>query len=163
MMPFFFLNRKGFHFANPIPVSPLLLFFFCLCYFHPSKGSAQDASFQNLKEIHFSTASIQSLFDLKQGDAGKILFSDEANAKLHFSLSVLNHINKGENSGAIAAILTLGKEQARLLLNRKFRNGKLIYWLAILPEEGMEVFKLTEQGKEEFILTRSPKSDIVSE
>jgi hypothetical protein len=138
---------------------PFFLFLFSLAL--PAK--AQEASFQNLKEIHFSTASIHRLFDLKQGETGKLTFSDGANAKLSFSLSVLNHINKGENSGALALILTFGKEEARLLMNRKFRNGKLVYWLAVLPTEGKEGFKLTGDGKSEFVLSRIPKSEVVSE
>jgi len=49
------------------------------------------------------------------------------------------------------------------LMNRKERNGKLVYWMAILMSQGSEGFKLSQESKDEFILTRTSKSEIVTE
>jgi hypothetical protein len=76
---------------------------------------------------------------------------------------VLNHMNPGANSGAVSLRFVQGKEEFKLLVNRKERNGKLVYWLAILPAKGNIGFKMNAETKDEFVLVRVNRESIVSE
>jgi hypothetical protein len=137
---------------------------FCLSInsFQVFAQSDQMTSFQNVRQIQFSKSTIQKLFDAEKVGKFNLAFKTEGKTEQMFDLKVLNHINKGEKTGAIAGLITLGKEQARLLLNRKERNGQLVYWIAILPSEGNEGFKLKSSG-EIFLLERTSTNDIVTE
>lgn len=115
------------------------------------------------KEITFNKASIEQLFELKSGAKSKLSLSSDIASKAEFDINILNNMNPGQRSGAVSAIISIGKEEARLLMNRKERNGKLVYWMAILMSQGSEGFKLLQESKDEFILTRTPKSEIVTE
>ena len=120
-------------------------------------------SFLNDKEITFKKTTIEQLFELKSGAKSKVSLSSDKTSKAEFDLTIMNNMNPGKKSGALSAIIAIGKEEARLLMNRKERNGKLVYWIAILMSKGSEGFKLSQESKDEFILTRTPKSEIVTE
>jgi hypothetical protein len=127
-----------------------------------AQNSASD-TFLNGKEITFKKAVIEQLFELKGGSKSKLSLSSDKISKAEFDITIMNNMNPGQKSGAVSAIISFGKEEARLLMNRKERNGKLVYWMAILMSQGSEGFKLSQESKDEFILTRTPKSEIVTE
>ena len=153
--------------ANYFLQEPGKILFF-LSFFYLSWGnyqlfgqSDQLASFQSLKEIQFSKSEIQKLFIFNKAGKINLAFSGSGTAST-FDVKILNHINRGEKTGAISGIITIGKEQARLLINRKERNGKLIYWMALLLQEGNEGFKLKSSG-DTFLLERTSKDEIITE
>jgi hypothetical protein len=125
--------------------------------------NAPSDSFFKEKEIRFSKASIELLFEMKNGTKSKLVPSSDKVAKPTVEITILNNMEPGKNSGALSAVISIGKADARLLMNRKVRNGKLEYWIVILLNEGTDGFKLTQESNGEFILTRTPKSQIVSE
>ena len=113
---------------------------------------------QDEAEIRFGKAQIQQLFSLKKGSKTRLqIFGKEA------EMLVLNHMNQSEKSGAIALIFTVDNSEAKFLINRKERNGKLVYWLAILPLQGKFGYKLESETKDEFVLVRVNRESIVSE
>jgi hypothetical protein len=125
--------------------------------------NSSSALFLKDKEITFKKASIEQLFELKSGAKSKLSLSSDKASKAEFDITIMNNMNPGQKSGAVSAIISLGKEEARLLMNRKERNGKLVYWIAILMSQGSEGFKLSQESKDEFILIRTPKTEIVTE
>jgi len=127
-----------------------------------AQNSASD-TFLKGKEITFKKAAIEQLFELKSGAKSKVSHTSDKTSKAEFDITIMNNMNPGQKSGAVSAIISFGKEEARLLMNRKERNGKLVYWIAILMSQGSEGFKLSQESKDEFILTRTPKSEIVTE
>ena len=127
-----------------------------------AQNSASD-QFLKGKEITFKKASIEQLFELKSGSKSKLSLSSDKASKAELDITILNNMNPGQRSGALSAIISIGKEEARLLMNRKERNGKLVYWMAILMNQGSEGFKLLQESKDEFILIRTPKTEIVTE
>ena len=131
-----------------------------------SKLMAQNSTsdtFLKGKEITFQKASIEQLFELKSGAKSKLSLSSDKASKSEFDITIMNIMNPGQKSGALSAIISIEKKEVRLLMNRKERNGKLVYWMAILMSQGSEGFKLVQESKDEFILTRTPKSEIVTE
>jgi len=123
--------------------------------------SDQLASFRSLKEIQFSKSEIQKLFEFNKAGRMSLAFSGSGTAST-FDVKILNHLHRGEKTGAVSGIVTVGKEQARLLINRKERNGKLVYWMALLLQEGNEGFKLKFSG-DTFLLERTSKDEIITE
>ncbi len=127
-----------------------------------AQNSESDLFLKN-KEISIKKATIEQLFELKSGAKSKVSLYSDKGSKTEFDIEILNNMNPGQTSGALSAIISIGKEEARLLMNRKERNGKLVYWIAILMSQGSEGFKLLQESKDEFILIRIPKSEIVTE
>jgi hypothetical protein len=119
-------------------------------------------SFEKTKEIRLDKQSAIQLFSLKKADKTSLRFFFDGSQK-DLEMEVINHLNPGEKSGALALRLFLNKEEARLLFNRKERNGKLVYWLAILPASGEKAFKLEENEKNEFVLIQVDKDQVVTQ
>ena len=169
MIHYFSLGRACLLPKRIIGFTGRILFLFSLILFGNgpfsmlmAQNSASD-TFLNDKEITFKKATIEQLFELKSGAKSKVSLSSDKTSKAEFDLTIMNNMNPGKKSGALSAIIAIGKEEARLLMNRKERNGKLVYWMAILLSQGSEGFKLSQESKDEFILTRTPKSEIVTE
>jgi hypothetical protein len=135
-----------------------------------STGAFQQAGAQpmagenllNSKEIRINKSDIQKLFNSKKGENISIQVLP-GNEVFKLDLLILNHQNEGPKSGAIAARFILEKSEARLLANRKDREGKIVYWIAILPAAGDDAFKIKEETADSFILIKVAKGDIVSE
>jgi len=161
----FTLSKKAFH--------PLSYGFFLGLFLFPFIGINQNVMAQNsasetflkAKELKLERKKVMEFFSLKKGDKTSISNSGkgEKSKQELLSVNILNHSSVGEKSGVIAATIALDKQEARLLMNRKERNGKIVYWIAILIPGSNEAFKLKEESKEEFILERTTKDQVVTE
>jgi len=163
------LERAGLLPKRIIGFASKSLFLFSLILFGSGPFSmlmAQNSAAETFlkgKEITFKKAAIEQLFELKGGAKSKVSLSSDKTSNAEVDIIIMNNMNPGQKSGALSAIISIGKEEARLLMNRKERNGKLVYWMAILMSQGSEGFKLSQETKDEFFLTRTPKSEIVTE
>lgn len=138
----------------------LLIPIFILFSFTLKKGNQAT---WNAKEWRMNKNEVESLFSRKISD--QILIGLQVDGKPGPSAEIVvnQHINQGEKSGALACGLTLDGQKARLLINRKERGGRLVYWMAVLPEKGEQGFKLKEDTGKEFILENVPVNQIVTE
>jgi hypothetical protein len=123
---------------------------------------AQAQIFTEAKEIRLQINEVRQLFTSKKGDKTRLLLSVNEKSQ-QVELQVLNHLNPGEKSGALALRFLMENEEAKLLINRKVKNGKLVYWLAILPAQGTQGYKLETETGNEFVLVKVNKNLIVSE
>lgn len=115
------------------------------------------------KEIRIKKSEIVRLFSLKANETTQIHLQKEGTRDIPVKILVINHVNPGSTSGAIAARLTIDDVGSRLLINRKEKKQVLVYWLAILPDKGDQAYKLTQETKEEFVLVQVSKNEIVTE
>lgn len=139
-----------------------ILFLFSTASFSQNSEPSNGAEKWNWSEVKLKKADVLNLFSLKPEEKG--ILEMVANQKpMATEILVSNHINMGENSGALACRIMLENQEARLLLNRKFRNGKLIYWMAILPQTGDHGFLIKEDTGEAFLLMKVSKDKIVTE
>jgi len=161
----FALSKKAFY--------PLSFGFFLGLFLVPFMGNNQkimaqnsaSETFLNAKELKLERKKVMEFFSLKKGDKTSISSSGKgAKSKQEIlSVNILNHSSVGEKTGVIAATIALDKQEARLLMNRKERNGKVVYWMAILLPGSNEAFKLKEESNGEFVLERTTKDQIVTE
>ncbi|HRH35177.1 MAG TPA: hypothetical protein PKY12_08950 [Catalimonadaceae bacterium] len=140
----------------------ILLWLFLTVSFSAFSQTASSDNFLKSKDIRIKKSEMLSLFSAKAGENKNIHFVT-SNGVQNLEIRVLNHQNMGENSGAIAAKMVLEKTDVRLLVNRKLRNGKLIYWIAIMPSQGEVAFKLNDESAEEFVLVQVSKNEVVTE
>ena len=157
-LPLHLIQKAG----KPVLIFSLILFASGRMSMIQAQKSTSESSLK-AREMTFEKAAIERLFGLKSGEKSKLSLSADKASKADFDIRILNNMHPGEKSGAVAIIISFGKEEARLLMNRKDRNGKLEYWIAILPNQGTEGYTLSQETKSEFVLTRTPKDQIVTE
>jgi hypothetical protein len=115
--------------------------------------------------LRIAKTEIERLLKYKKDDQVRVVVQPDKNPGQTLNLQVLNNLNQGEQSGAMACRIPLEKGEAKLLISRKLLGGKLVYQISILPQKGLDVssFRLKEEQKDVFVLVPVDREDIVSE
>lgn len=115
--------------------------------------------------LRIAKAEIERLLKHKKDEQVRLVIQPDKNSGQTVNLQVLNHLNPGEQSGAMACRIPLAKGEAKLLISRKLLGGKLVYQISILPQKDLDVaaFRLQEEVKDVFVLKPVDREDIISE
>lgn len=144
-------------------IGPILISMFLLISIQVVAQTPERTVNLNSKEIRLKKSEILRLFSLKSNDISSISIQSDQREPLPVEISIINHLNPGEKSGAIAARLVLDKVESRLLLNRKDRREGLVYWIAILPDQSEVAYKLKQETRDEFVLVLVSKNEVVTD
>lgn len=142
---------------------PILVLMLLLISFQIVAQNAKVEVNLNSKEVRFNKSEILRLFSLKANEKSNLSVQFDQKQPSPVEISIINHLNPGEKSGAIAAHLELNKAGYRLLLNRKDRKEGLVYWMAILSDQGDGAYKLKQETNDEFVLVLVSKNEVVTD
>lgn len=143
---------------------PSFLLLLVLLVAGPVFFSLAQPAWTSARDLRISRSEIEQLLKKKKNEQTRVVFRS-GTASETVSLQVINHMNPGDASGAMACRIALDKGEAKLLISRKMLGGKLVYRISILPDPKSTVspFKLKEESKTEFVLEPAERSDIVTD
>ncbi len=126
-----------------------------------SRGQGTEKDFGTF--ISIETAHLREIFTFEKGQKASVVFTSGESKGLEMTGLVVSHINAGEKSGVLRLNLSYGSLRFKLLLNRKELNGKLHYQINLIQDGGGLTYRLSEEGKDHFVLEKTKLSKIVSE